>query len=67
MKLFKVSLKNKYNKNLKYSVYVIDESKPLATDYVNRYKKDDFEIVNTITLGYELGSKLFMAGKEKVK
>lgn len=67
MKLFKVSLKNKepWNGKKKTSaLYVIQENKNAAISYVNQYKKDCYEITKVSELGYELGSRMFAAGKD---
>jgi hypothetical protein len=66
MKLYRISLKSidKWDKRI-HNLYVIESSKENAIDYVNKNKKDKFEIYKVYYLGYELSSYMFAGGKEK--
>jgi len=68
MLLFRVSLKsvNSWDKKIR-NLYIIEESKEKAIDYVNQYKKGNFTIYRVYYLGYEAGSRMFFGGKDKKK
>jgi len=66
MKLWRVALKsvNKWDKKIR-NLYVIQETRQDAFEYVNLNKAPSFEISKVYYLGYQLGSYMFKGGKEE--
>ena len=60
MKLFRVTLKSADKWDTKKgTLYVIHSDKKGAEEYVNRTKKNGYEISNVCYLGHELAAHMF--------